>query len=233
MKFTPKRGGSEITTFVQKSFQASYHWVGLIPFEESLKMQEVFKSSAGKSHLYFFGFESDQPVITLGLRSNSDHIVWTQEQLKSRDITILNIKRGGEATLHAPGQLVIYPVVHLPSLNLKVRDWIKLLEHITKAVLEDLGLLVWQEGKYAGLYTKKGKIAFFGIHISKGLSQHGLSINVNNDLSLFEAIRSCGEKDRAHDKLLLYPKISLNAEELFFKWCDKALALIQKRPSLS
>ena len=98
------------------------------------------------------------------------------------------------------------------------------LQEITQSLLKDLGVETNKEGKYAGLYTKRGKICFFGIHISKGISQHGLSINVDNDLSLFHSILSCGEKNRDHDSLSLYPKYSLNKKELFFKWCDKALA---------
>ena len=82
--------------------------------------------------------------------------------------------------------------------------------------------LSWREGKYAGLYTKRGKLCFFGIHISEGVSQHGVSINVDNDLTLFDSIKSCGEGGREHDSLSFYPDISINKKELFFKWCDKA-----------
>ena len=69
---------------------------------------------------------------------------------------------------------------------------------------------------------KGGSFVFFGIHISEGVSQHGVSINVDNDLTLFDSIKSCGEGGREHDSLSFYPDISINKKELFFKWCDKA-----------
>ena len=118
--------------------------------------------------------------------------------------------------MHAPGQLIIYPVLFLPSLGLKVKDFIVSLEEITQSVLTDFGIETDKEGQYAGLYTERGKICFFGIHISEGVSQHGVSINVHNDLNLFQAIKSCGEQNRPHDSLSLYPSFSLSQKELFF-----------------
>ena len=67
--------------------------------------------------------------------------------------------------------------------------------------------------EYSGLSTSKGKIAFFGIHISEGISQHGLSINVFNELSLFSSIKSCGVSHRSHDSLF-YQKIKIKPEEV-------------------
>ena len=175
-----------------------------------------------KTQFYFLGFEVTKPVITLGLRSDESHILFNEEQLKQNKLSILSLKRGGEATLHAPGQLVIYPILHLPFLALKVKDFIVKLEEITQSVLKDFGIETKKDSGYAGLYTAKGKICFFGIHISGGVSQHGVSINVHNDLSLFSSIKSCGEKNRRHDSLSLYPSFSLSQKELFLKWCAKA-----------
>ena len=199
------------------------NWLDTISFERSLGIQEKLKTLAVKKpQFYFLGFEVKAPVITLGLRADESHILFNEDQLKEYGISKLRLKRGGEATLHALGQLVIYPVLSLPHLGLKVKDFIVRLEKITQSVLEDLGIETKREGKYAGLYTSKGKICFFGIHVSGGMSQHGLSINVHNDLNLFSAIKSCGEQNRRHDSLSLYPSFSLSKKELFFKWCDKA-----------
>ena len=184
--------------------------------------QEELKAFAKQSQFYFFGFESKAPVITMGFRSDKSHILWSEEKLKKHNVSQLETRRGGEATLHSPGQLVIYPVIYLPLLGLKVKDFIVALEEITQEMLEELGIQTQREGKYAGLYTKKGKLCFFGIHISQSVSQHGLSINVDNDLALFDSIKSCGERDRRHDSLSFYPDVCISKKELFFKWCDKA-----------
>lgn len=198
-------------------------WKGVVDFPEPLEFQEQLKPIAQKKQGVFLGFESKEPVITIGFRSDKSHILWSKGKLKKYNISQMEIRRGGEATLHAPGQLVIYPVLSLPCLGLKVRDFIGILENITQNLLKDFGVETKKEGKYAGLYTERGKICFFGIHVSGGVSQHGLSVNVDNDLSLFNSIKSCGETERKHDRLSLYQSFSLSKEELFFKWCDKAL----------
>ena len=210
------------------SFSIIKKWEGSIELSKTFELQEQLKPLAQRGQGAFLGFESREPVITLGLRSDPSHILWPEKRLRKNNISLLNVRRGGEATLHSTGQLVIYPVLHLPSLGLKVKDFIVALEKITQDLLENLGILSWQEGKFAGLYTERGKICFFGIHISEGVSQHGLSINVDNDLSLFDSIKSCGETGRKHDSLSLYHDFSLSKEKLFFKWCDKAFDFFNK-----
>ncbi len=210
-----------------KSQLASYpiakRWEGAVEFSKTLELQEQLKPLAQKERGFLLGFESKSPVITMGFRSNRSHILWPEEELKKHNISQMKIRRGGEATLHSPGQLVIYPVLSLRRLGLKARDFIMILERITQSLLKNFKISTGKEGQYAGLYTDRGKLCFFGVHISGGVGQHGLSINVDNDLSLFDSVMSCGEAGRAHDSLSFYPGFSLSKEELFFKWCDKAL----------
>ncbi|MCY4513386.1 MAG: lipoyl(octanoyl) transferase LipB [Bdellovibrionales bacterium] len=196
-------------------------WKGAIPFQKSLELQEELKPLAKKNPGFFLGFESRQGVITKGLGTEEEDILWSDKQLKEKQINVMSLKRGGRATLHAPGQLVIYPVIHLASFKWQIKDFILLLESITKEFLLDLGITSERKEKYSGLSTSKGKIAFFGIHVSEGVSQHGLSINVSNDLGLFHSIRSCGIKDRPHDRLIDH-QIPFSIKELFEKWTDQA-----------
>ena len=203
-------------------------WLGSIPFEESLKEQERLKPLAKAGKLCFLGFESLRPVISQGLRSSGEDILWPESRLKAHGLKTIKLRRGGEATLHAPGQLVIYPALALPLLKLKVRDYILCLESLTKEVLRELGIKTERTDKDSGLSTKRGKIAFFGVHISGGVSQHGLSVNVNNDLSLFSAIKSCGQGGRPHDSLALNG-IDITAAELFRLWTSRAALFFQDR----
>ena len=198
----------------------SCFWAGLIPFKKSLEIQESLKSR--RPPFYFLGFESQAPVISLGLRADESHILWSQAKQKKFEISTLKVKRGGEATLHAPGQLVIYPVIALPQVGLKVKDFIVLLQEITQSFLKKWNIKTKKGKDFAGLYTNKGKLAFFGIHISQSISQSGLSINIDNDLNLFASIKSCGDTNRSHDKLAFYNPPSLNRRLLFFKWCKQA-----------
>ena len=203
-------------------------WKGAIPFQKSLDLQEEGKDSAKKGTGFFLGFESSQGVITKGLRTEEEDILWSDTQLKQKKISIVSLTRGGRATLHAPGQLVIYPVIHLASFKWQIKDFILLLESITKDFLLDLGIVSERREKYSGLSTPRGKIAFFGIHVSEGVSQHGLSINVNNDLDLFHSIKSCGVENRPHDRLKDH-KISFSTKELFEKWTNWAKPIFIQR----
>lgn len=203
-------------------------WLGSIPFKQSLKEQESLKDLAKNSEFYFLGFEVCNPSITKGVRASSEDIVWNEEKRKAHNIEVFELRRGGQATLHAPGQLVIYPVIHLPSFKMKVKDFIVSLETITQSFLEDFKIPTERLDKYSGLSSSQGKIAFFGIHISEGVSQHGLSINVDNDLSLFSSIKSCGTSHRPHDKLSSY-QTKLTTKDLFYKWTKKAQSIWQEK----
>ena len=199
-------------------------WLGDLPFDASLKKQEDLKKQllSGKQKPGFFmGFEPQSSVITTGLRSGKNDILWSEKKLKKFGISECPIKRGGEATLHSPGQLVIYPVISLVLFSLKVKDYIVRLETISKDVLSQIGISTEKEEQNAGLSTTKGKIAFFGVHISQGISQHGLAFNVNNQLHLFSSIKSCGLAHRKHDSLF-EAGIKISTKHLFDMWAVTA-----------
>lgn len=158
-------------------------------------------------------------VITLGKRSvTEDDLHISRETLRKRDIDLVVSSRGGQATLHSPGQLVIYPCVKLAALKVGVRDYVKGLETATQTFLQSLGVTTHSGccGE-PGLYTDLGKVAFFGIRVSKGIATHGLSINVANDLELFQMIRSCGVSNEKFDRLANHG-IRSDSKELFFSW---------------
>ena len=195
-------------------------WKGRIPFAESLSEQAQLKEHAKLNPpACVLGFECTPPCVTLGVRGEKDKdILVTQEQMENRGLSFFSIRRGGEATLHGPGQLVIYPIVNLRILNKKPRDFIKDLERITYRFLKHYGIETKSSGSHSGLFTQKGKIAFFGIHISEGISQHGLAINVKNDLELFHTIRSCGSTYQTHDRMSDHVGHHLPLKSLCEKW---------------
>ena len=204
-------------------------WQGLMPYTKSLEEQATFKQKAhGKTRAFFMGFEC-LTCITLGLRGKvKEDLVHKEEVYQTKGISLISIKRGGQATLHAPGQLVIYPVMDLRNWHLKPRDFLKLLESITQDTLLAYGVPTSPLEESAGLFTDRGKIAFFGVHISEGVSQHGLSLNVSNDLSLFRLIRSCGKLEREHDSLQ-QRNLTHSVQDVFFLWCQKATEFLYSK----
>ena len=204
------------------SYQIQFLWKGFIPYRESLKWQEQLKLKAQKNKKAFFlGFHCPA-CITLGLRGKkSQDLNIDSKECKKKGLEVLSIKRGGQATLHSKGQLVIYPILDLLKWKLRPRDFLSLLENISQDTLKDLGIQVEKRDPSAGLFTDKGKIIFFGIHISQGVTQHGLAINLQNDLSLFKLIKSCGKLDRPHDSFQ-QRGINKPLTEVFKLWCKKA-----------
>lgn len=144
------------------------------------------------------GFESE-PVVTLGVRGEKGDLCLSESEFESRGFKVYHIDRGGQATLHNPGQLVIFPVLHVKTFG--VRAWIDLLLKVSAATLEEFGKKSQCRPGSPGLYTDQGKIASIGVRIRHGISTHGIAINVCNDLSPFAGIRACGVTNASMDRL--------------------------------
>lgn len=203
-------------------------WKGEIPYRESLFLQEQLKSLAYRARRAFLlGFECPA-TITLGLRGQKDtDLKQAEGEYAKQGIEIVPIKRGGQATLHSQGQLVLYPILDLLQWKIRPRDFLSLLEKITQKTCQHYGVHLEKKEDSAGLFTQKGKVAFFGIHISQGVSQHGLSLNVKNQLTLFNLISSCGMANRPHDSLY-NQGVRSPLKEVFNTWCEIAKPLLLK-----
>ena len=106
---------------------------------------------------FFIGFECPA-CVTLGLRGKAaEDLVYTEEKYREKGMSVVSIKRGGQATLHSPGQLVIYPVMDLRLWNLKPRDFLRLLEKITENTLVEYGVTASPIEDSAGFIYKQGK----------------------------------------------------------------------------
>ena len=126
------------------------------------------------------------PVYTLGLNGKRKH-----QQLKN-DIPIIDVDRGGQVTYHGPGQLVAYTLIDLNRKHLGVRE---LVQHIEQAVIDllaDFSIQAQRKANAPGVYVEGAKIAALGLRIKKNSSYHGLSLNIDMDLSPFSAINPCG-----------------------------------------
>ena len=132
------------------------------------------------------------PVITLGARQTANRLLTPRIDLEQRQINVIDIRRGGGATAHNPGQLVFYPIVNLKQLNLDVGEYIRTLEDIGIELLEQLGVQSQRRQGFPGLWVDDKKIASIGVHIARFVTYHGMAINIQNDLSIFDSIIPCG-----------------------------------------
>lgn len=131
-------------------------------------------------------------VITLGARQSLNKLRVSREDLATKHIDVVEIRRGGGATAHNPGQLVCYPILHLQQLGLGIGEYIRTLEAIGAELLSKLGVHSTRRKGAPGLWVGERKIASVGVRVSRFVTYHGIAINVRNDLSIFDLIVPCG-----------------------------------------
>ena len=129
-----------------------------------------------------------EPVYTLGKNANKNHLL----QSRDRSINVFDIERGGDITFHGPGQLVGYPIIDLSFYRRSVSWYMRRLEQLTIDVLKDFGISASRIKGLTGVWVGEEKIAAQGVRISRWVTMHGFSLNVNPDLSFYDGIIPCG-----------------------------------------
>lgn len=132
------------------------------------------------------------PVITLGARQSANKLCTDIESLKKQGIDVVDVRRGGGTTAHNPGQLVFYPIINLRELGLGISEYIRKLEAIGIELLEQLNVKARRRKGFPGLWVNDKKIASVGVRVSKSVTYHGMAINIQNDLGIFDYIVPCG-----------------------------------------
>lgn len=133
-----------------------------------------------------------EPVITLGARKSENKLLVGDKELEKQGIEVVKVGRGGGTTAHNPGQLVVYPIVKLRSLGLGVNEYVKELESIGIEVFEHFAVKCGRRKGYPGLWAGERKIGSIGVQVKRGVTLHGMALNINNDLGIFENIVPCG-----------------------------------------
>ena len=139
-----------------------------------------------------------QPCYTLGRGASSQHLHFDPA---ASPIPLHRIDRGGEVTHHLPGQLVVYPVLDLQRRRPDLHHYMRELEQVLIDVLAALGLKGERQPGLTGLWLEDRKVAAIGIGCRRWITQHGLSLNVNCELSGFERITPCGLIGRSVGRL--------------------------------
>ena len=155
-------------------------------FLDTLQIQESWRNKVlkNKTDNYLILVEHDH-VYTLGKNANSNNIL-------NSTCEIIQTQRGGDVTYHGPGQLVAYPIINLKKKKIGVKNYISMIEKLISNILIDYNLEPQILKEETGVWVQDKKIASIGIHVTRGVTMHGLAINVNTDLSYFDNIISCG-----------------------------------------
>ena len=131
-------------------------------------------------------------VLTMGRMAKETNILAAKETLAARGIPVHYIDRGGDITLHAPGQLVVYPILDLNHFKKDLHWYLHGLEQVVIDLLSDFDILGTRFSGRTGVWAGGRKIASLGVGVRKWITFHGLALNVNTDLNLFSLIKPCG-----------------------------------------
>ena len=159
---------------------------GLMDYAPVWQEMQSFTESRNANTPDELWFLEHPPVFTLGRNGKPEHL------RKTGDIPVINVDRGGQVTYHGPGQLIVYPLLNIKRRQLGVQSLVKILEQSVIDLLADYSLSAQRREKAPGVYIDNRKLAALGLRIRKGCSFHGLSLNVDMDLSPFSMIDPCG-----------------------------------------
>jgi lipoyl(octanoyl) transferase len=196
-------------------------WLGRLDYQKALNIMD----SVASGHLVI-GLEHN-PVITLGIRAAAEDSKTHLRSVSTSLPQVVNTDRGGLATLHNPGQLVIYPLLDLRALGLRPREYLSIIMRATLGALLKLDVKGTFRDDAPGIYVNNQKIAFFGIRIRQGRTRHGLSINVSNDLDDFRHLRPCGQDQQPMTSLEKLG-VAVGLEAVFSIWCHQFQKELQK-----
>lgn len=160
--------------------------LGRVAYLPTWEAMQIFTAQRGVDTSDEIWLVEHAPVYTVGLNGKPEHL------LQPTDIPVIKIDRGGQITYHGPGQIVAYLLVDLKRRGYGVRELVSRMERAVVAVLAEYGVTAQARRDAPGVYVNEAKIAALGLRIKRGCSYHGLSLNVDMDLSPFLAINPCG-----------------------------------------
>ena len=153
-------------------------------------------------------------VLTLGKNANAKNLLCSMADYRSKNVDIFEIDRGGEVTAHMPGQLVVYPIIPLVKYGLTVRSYVHLLEEAVIETLAHWDITAHRDADYPGVWFGLQKICALGVRVKSRVTMHGLALNVNNDLGLFDMIVPCGIQARGVTNMMKCTGSGVNLDEV-------------------
>lgn len=141
------------------------------------------------------------PTITIGRNGTADHIVADDEFLQRQGFIVRHVDRGGDVTYHGPGQLVVYPVLHLGPWENDVSAYVRRLEEVVIRALAEEAIVATRHPDFPGVWVNDAKICAVGARVKRCptgefVTYHGIALNVHTDMSHFQTIVPCGIVDK-------------------------------------
>jgi lipoyl(octanoyl) transferase len=173
-------------------------WLGRLDYRKAWDLQKQLAAARADGDIGDRLLLLEHPaVLTLGKHADEGHILASPDELARRGIEVLRVERGGEVTYHGPGQLVAYPILALSRRGLLLRPLVRALEAAMIATCGALGVAAERREGHPGCWCDADgpaprKIGALGIRVERGVSYHGIALNIAPDLADFELIDACG-----------------------------------------
>lgn len=160
--------------------------LGLVDYTPTWQAMQAFTGSRTQATPDELWCVEHPPVYTLGLAGKPEHLIMPSS------IEVVKCDRGGQVTYHGPGQLVVYLLIDFKRMGIGVRELVRRIEQAIIDMLGELGIAAYGDVNAPGVYVGGEKIASLGLRIKNGAVYHGLSLNVDMDLTPFLWINPCG-----------------------------------------
>jgi lipoate-protein ligase B len=168
--------------------------LGLTDYQEAWALQQKLVAARVEDHIDhdMMLFLEHPAVFTLGHRGGLDNLLVSEAFLKDSGIPVIQVERGGVITYHGPGQLVVYPIMNLHTRRIGVKDFVAAMEEAMIQTAGNWNIDAERNPINSGIWVGRRKMGSIGIALRKGVSFHGLALNVNLDLTPFSWIQPCG-----------------------------------------
>jgi lipoyl(octanoyl) transferase len=173
-------------------------WLGRVPYREAWALQKQLVDGRVAGELGDQLLLLEHPaVLTLGKHADEGHVLASPAELRRRSIEVIRVERGGEVTYHGPGQLVAYPILALSRRSLLVRPLVRALEAAMVETCVAFGVEAARREGHPGCWCDAEgpaprKVGALGIRVERGVSYHGIALNVDPNLADFDLIDPCG-----------------------------------------
>ena len=168
--------------------------LGLIDYPEAWALQQKLVAARVANHIDhdILLFLEHPAVFTLGRRGGLENLLVSESFLKGSGIPVIQVERGGVITYHGPGQIVVYPIMNLHRRRIGVKDFVAAMEEAMLQTAGNWNIAAGRNSINSGIWVGRQKMGSIGIALRKGVSFHGLALNVNLDLTPFSWIQPCG-----------------------------------------
>ena len=171
--------------------------LGLMDYREAWKLQTDLVDARIKKDVSsdVVLFLEHPAVYTLGRRGGDENLLVSESFLEKSGISVVQVERGGNITYHGPGQLVVYPIMDLQTARIGVVEFVEALEKVMLKTVALWGIKAKRSSANRGIWVGDKKLGSIGVALRKGISFHGLALNVDLDLLPFSWIQPCGLQD--------------------------------------